>query len=157
MSSNCAVLEASSRALLGALFKGLIETLEILLRLLRARDLALVGLMESRIVDRNSGLRRQPVTMLFGALGENTGLGVSKKEPAQNLARTGDDRYGKIASHRKVTFRHAVMRRALAVAGIGEDVVRAHGAPPRKVGSKIAVLRGIGNCSKASRGTPERV
>jgi hypothetical protein len=50
-----------------------------------------------------------------------------------------------------------MIRRTLAVAGILQDVMGANDALPRKVGSKIAVLRGIGNFSNASRGAPDRV
>ena len=118
------------------------------------RDLPLAGLVEARIVDGDGGLRRQGRHDSLGALGENLRLRMTEEESAQHFAGAGDDRNRKIAANRQMALGHAVVGRALAIARIARMSSERTGPRPRKVGSKIAVLRGIGNFSKACAAHP---
>ncbi len=109
-----------------ALLQRLVEMMEILLDALARRDLVLAGLIEARVVDRHRGLRGDAGGQALGAFAEDAALGMAEEQPAEDLARACGHRHGKVAAHRQVARRHAMMRRRLSVARVGADIVGAH-------------------------------
>ena len=83
-------------------------------------------LVEARVLDRDRRLGGDALDHALVVGGEHARLRVAEEQPAGDLALGGDDRHREVAAHRQVALRHAVVRRAVAVARVGEHVVEAH-------------------------------
>ena len=84
--------------------------------------------MKARIVNRNRRLGRKPCDDPFGPIGKHPRPRVPEEKATQNFPGSRDDGHGQIASNRQMTFRHALVRRVLAVSRIGQNVVGSHRA-----------------------------
>ena len=116
-----------NRALFGPLFERLVQLLKLLLRLPAGHDFLLVGLMETRIIDRDGRLSCKPRDDLFGPIGKDMRLRVPKEKAAQNFAGSRNNRHRQIASDRQMAFRHALVRRVLAISRVGQNVIGTYG------------------------------
>ena len=138
---------------LGLLARGLLALEESLALL----DRALSVLIEPGVVHGDRGLGGEPLDDPFVPRGEDARLGVTEEESAQNLARPRGHGDRQVAGHRQVARGHAVIGRSPPYRGSFLTSSMRIVPSPRKVGPNRCVARGIGKCSKASRGTPDRV
>ena len=83
-------------------------------------------LVEPGVLDRDRRLGGDALDHALVVGGEHPRLRVAEEQPAGDLALGGHDRHREVAADRQVALRHAVVRRAVAVAGVGEHVVEAH-------------------------------
>ena len=89
----------------------LVQLAQCLLGELAVADLALRGLVEPGIVDRDRRLAGDPDQQLLVTLGEAGRLLVAEEQAADHLAGARDDRHGEIGGDRQMALGHAAIRR----------------------------------------------
>jgi hypothetical protein len=119
---------AIGNGLAHAALQRLIQFAQRVLGLGALGDFRLCRLIEPRVVDGDGGLRRDPLDDAFGPGVEYPRFRMSEQQAAEHLPRARDYRRSEVAADRQMARRHAVERRAQAVAWVLRDVVDTHDA-----------------------------
>ena len=82
----------------------------------------------TRIVDRHRRVGGNGQGDILHILREHARPVMREEQAADDVAGARNHRHGEITHDREVSFRHATVRRVLAVARVGADIVRPHHA-----------------------------
>ena len=124
-----------TRAHRRARFEDRVDLLQLGFGLGASGELALARLIKPRIVDGDRGLRGDGEHQPLGEGRELVGFRMAEEQAAEYIARARHDRHGEIRPDGQMALRHALERRVMPVARIGENVAAAH--RPRAAESRL--------------------